>query len=233
MLWPSPGHSTDQVEDVFVADAPPAGMRQAAITLLPVLAVCPVDGLSLGAGPLSRRVLQLQNSTAPPTPVGGDPAGVVSVSPVALQTARRHRGLRRRAQQRPNSSGSKYLGEIRSGDAALRATLRAALPVPVGPREASASRTTNLRVPDARLTLPAPCGPRFGPQSTSDLVFSCLRPDRHLSDDASRGVRGDSGAGDQGPLTCVFAGVPGPWRVAPICLRLCMRSNVPRERRGS
>lgn len=54
---------------------------------------------------------------------------------------------------------------------------------------------------DARLTLWPPAGGTASGEMASDLAFSETRSSRHLSDDASRGVRGDSGAGGQGRLT--------------------------------
>ncbi|SCK63291.1 hypothetical protein YUWDRAFT_06890 [Streptomyces sp. AmelKG-D3] len=57
---------------------------------------------------------------------------------------------------------------------------------------------------DARLTLWAHSRCAASRESCSDLVFSVTRSGRHLSYDASCGVRGDSGAGEEGRLTCSF-----------------------------
>ncbi|GAA5204223.1 hypothetical protein GCM10023323_06240 [Streptomyces thinghirensis] len=53
---------------------------------------------------------------------------------------------------------------------------------------------------DARLTLWVHSRCAGNKKSGSDLVFSVARSARHLSDDASCGVRGDSGARGQGCL---------------------------------
>lgn len=57
---------------------------------------------------------------------------------------------------------------------------------------------------DARLTLWPPAGGTASREIASDLAFSETRSSRHLSDDSSCGVRGGSGAGRQGHLSCGF-----------------------------
>lgn len=60
-------------------------------------------------------------------------------------------------------------------------------------------RTVGL---DARLTLWVPEYRTISREGGSDLGLSVTRPGRHVFDDASRGVRGDPGAGSEGLLTC-------------------------------
>ncbi|MEU6594721.1 hypothetical protein ABZ923_36935 [Streptomyces sp. NPDC046881] len=66
------------------------------------------------------------------------------------------------------------------------------------PSAPGAARTVRR---DARLTLWAPSSCTASRESASHLAFSAACSGRHLSDDASRGVRGDSGACGQGRLT--------------------------------